>query len=58
MASIIIRLALSEYFGSDCGIFALDEPKNHLDFNNSKSLAFYLKKLVEMKKMIKIFNWF
>ena len=56
LASIIIRLALSDYFGSNCGIFALDEPTNHLDINNSRSLAFYLKKLVEMKKNDKNFQ--
>jgi DNA repair protein RAD50 len=39
LASIIIRLALSDSFGQNCGILALDEPTNALDIDNIDSLA-------------------
>jgi DNA repair protein RAD50 len=31
LASIVIRMALSESFGNNCGILALDEPTTNLD---------------------------
>lgn len=39
LASIIIRLALAESFGTNCGILALDEPTTNLDKDNIQSLA-------------------
>ena len=39
LASIIIRLALSDSFGQNCGILALDEPTNALDAENMNALA-------------------
>lgn len=39
LASIIIRLALSDSFGQNCGILALDEPTNALDTENIDALA-------------------
>jgi DNA repair protein RAD50 len=39
LASIIIRLALAETFGVNCGIFTLDEPTTNLDHQNVVSLA-------------------
>ena len=39
LASLIIRLALAESFGLDCGILALDEPTTNLDRDNIESLA-------------------
>ena len=39
LASIIIRLALSDSFGQNCGILALDEPTNALDIENIEALA-------------------
>jgi DNA repair protein RAD50 len=39
LASIIIRLALSESFGFNCGILALDEPTTNLDKDNIEALA-------------------
>lgn len=39
LASIIIRLALAECFGVNCGLIALDEPTTNLDQDNIKSLA-------------------
>lgn len=46
LASIIIRLALSESFGQNCGILALDEPTNALDLENIDALATSLVELV------------
>lgn len=42
LASIIIRLALAESFGTNCGILALDEPTTNLDRDNIHSLAIAL----------------
>ena len=42
LASIIIRLALSDSFGQHCGILALDEPTNALDTENIDALAMSL----------------
>ena len=39
LASIVIRLALSDSFGQNCGILALDEPTNALDVENIDALA-------------------
>jgi DNA repair protein RAD50 len=39
LASIIIRLALSDSFSTNCGILALDEPTNALDIENIDALA-------------------
>jgi DNA repair protein RAD50 len=39
LASLIIRLALSETFCLNCGILALDEPTTNLDYENVHSLA-------------------
>ncbi len=55
LASIVIRLALAEFFGSSCGVFALDEPTTHLDEVNTEALAVFLKWLAESKKSDKNF---
>lgn len=39
LASIIIRLALAECFGVNCGLIALDEPTTNLDRDNIRALA-------------------
>lgn len=39
LASIIIRLALSESFSTNCGILALDEPTTNLDKENIRALS-------------------
>lgn len=39
LACIIIRLALAESFGVNCGILALDEPTTNLDKENIEALA-------------------
>jgi DNA repair protein RAD50 len=46
LASIIIRLALSDSFGQNCGILVLDEPTNALDVENIDALAAILVELV------------
>lgn len=50
LASIVIWLALAEFFCKDCGLFALDEPTTHLDEKNSEALALFLKNLASFKK--------
>lgn len=44
LACLIIRLALAESFGVNCGILALDEPTTNLDRDNIISLAESLSK--------------
>lgn len=46
LASIIIRLALAESFGTNCGILALDEPTTNLDRDNIQALAVALAEYV------------
>ncbi|KAF9026107.1 hypothetical protein BDZ89DRAFT_44745 [Hymenopellis radicata] len=50
LASIIIRLALSDSFGQNCGILALDEPTNALDRENIDALAASLVDIIEERK--------
>ena len=37
LASVVIRLALAEAFGINCGILTLDEPTTNLDSDNKQS---------------------
>lgn len=37
LASIVIRMALAECFGSNCGVLALDEPTSNLDRSHIES---------------------
>lgn len=46
LASIVIRLALAETFGVNCGCIALDEPTVNLDYKNKKGLAVALAQIV------------
>lgn len=46
LASIVIRLALAEAFGVNCGCIALDEPTVNLDEKNKKGLAVALSQIV------------
>jgi DNA repair protein RAD50 len=46
LASIVIRLALAETFGVNCGVVALDEPTVNLDYDNKKGLAVALSHIV------------
>ncbi|KAI9566180.1 P-loop containing nucleoside triphosphate hydrolase protein [Boletus coccyginus] len=50
LASIIIRLALSDSFGQNCGILALDEPTNALDIENIDALAESLVDIIHERK--------
>ncbi|EEB06634.2 DNA repair protein Rad50 [Schizosaccharomyces japonicus yFS275] len=50
LACIIIRLALAECFGINCGILALDEPTTNLDDENICSLAQSLARIVEFRR--------
>ncbi|KAJ3509992.1 hypothetical protein NLJ89_g4921 [Agrocybe chaxingu] len=51
LASIIIRLALSDSFGQNCGILALDEPTNALDTENIDALAASLVDIINERKI-------
>eukprot|EP00127_Corallochytrium_limacisporum_P003133 Clim_evm62s146 gene=Clim_evmTU62s146 len=51
LASLIIRLALAEEFGLDCGIMALDEPTTNLDKENIEALAQAVCDIVEERKI-------
>ena len=51
LASIIIRLALAECFGLNCGLIALDEPTTNLDQDNIKALARSLHDLIQNRRL-------
>ncbi|KAK9470428.1 uncharacterized protein V1510DRAFT_432119 [Dipodascopsis tothii] len=50
LASIIIRLALAECFGVNCGLIALDEPTTNLDRENVESLARSLGSIIDTRR--------
>ncbi|KAI9768871.1 MAG: DNA repair protein rad50 [Geoglossum umbratile] len=50
LASIIIRLALAECFGVNCGLIALDEPTTNLDRDNIRSLAESLHDIIKTRQ--------
>lgn len=50
LASIVIRLALSDSFGQNCGILALDEPTNALDTENIDALASSLVDIINERR--------
>ena len=50
LASIIIRLALAECFGVNCGLIALDEPTTNLDRDNIRSLAESLHDIIRVRR--------
>ena len=50
LASIIVRLALAESFGVNCGLIALDEPTTNLDRDNIKSLAESLHDIIRARQ--------
>ncbi|GEQ69012.1 hypothetical protein JCM33374_g2682 [Metschnikowia sp. JCM 33374] len=56
LTSILIRLALAECFGSNCGMIALDEPTTNLDVENAESLANALSNIIEFRKSQKNFQ--
>ncbi|KAI9682904.1 MAG: DNA repair protein rad50 [Trizodia sp. TS-e1964] len=50
LASIIIRLALAECFGVNCGLIALDEPTTNLDQDNIRALAESLHDIIKHRQ--------
>ncbi|KAJ3414569.1 DNA repair protein rad50 [Chytridiales sp. JEL 0842] len=56
LTSLIIRLALAETFGLNCGILALDEPTTNLDRENSESLAESLVNIIKLRRVQKNFQ--
>jgi DNA repair protein RAD50 len=56
LASIIIRLALAECFGTNCGLIALDEPTTNLDRDNIIALARSLAEIIKVRKAQKNFQ--
>lgn len=56
LASIIIRLALAECFGTSCGLIALDEPTTNLDQQNIKGLAESLSQIIHVRQHQKNFQ--
>ncbi|KNH06487.1 DNA repair protein Rad50 [Perkinsela sp. CCAP 1560/4] len=56
LASVLIRLALSEAFCCDCGILALDEPTTNLDEENVVALARALRNIIESRRNVKNFQ--
>lgn len=50
LASIIIRLALAECFGVNCGLIALDEPTTNLDRDNIRALAEALAEIIQVRR--------
>jgi DNA repair protein RAD50 len=49
LASIVIRLALAETFGIQCGALVLDEPTVNLDENNKKGLAQAMAQIIQSR---------
>jgi len=50
LASLVIRLALADVFGDNCGVLTLDEPTTNLDERNKRGLAEALGKIIEERK--------
>ncbi|OJD34430.1 dna repair protein rad50 [Diplodia corticola] len=50
LASIIVRLALAECFGVNCGLIALDEPTTNLDRDNIRALAESLAEIIRVRR--------
>lgn len=50
LACIIIRLALAECFGINCGLIALDEPTTNLDQDNIRALAESLHGIIKSRQ--------
>lgn len=50
LACIVIRLALAECFGTNCGLIALDEPTTNLDQQNIQGLAQSLSQIIQSRR--------
>lgn len=55
LASLIIRMALSETFSTNCAVMALDEPTTNLDHANIASLCDAIGKIIQDQTCG--FNW-
>lgn len=49
LASLVVRLALAETFGVDCGCLVLDEPTVNLDETNKRSLAVAMAQIIQTR---------
>ena len=49
LASLVIRLALADKYGINCGVMALDEPTTNLDRRHKESLARALADIIETR---------
>lgn len=58
LASIMIRVALAEVFGAQCGVLALDEPTTNLDAANVDSLANALAELIDERSVSEKFIFY
>jgi DNA repair protein RAD50 len=56
LASTVIRFALAETFGVNCGCIALDEPTVNLDYRNKKGLAIALAQIIASRAQQKNFQ--
>jgi DNA repair protein RAD50 len=56
LACIVIRLALAETFGINCGVVALDEPTVNLDYDNKRGLAIALSHIVAARSQQRNFQ--
>jgi DNA repair protein RAD50 len=50
LACLVIRLALAECFGTNCGLIALDEPTTNLDTQNIAGLAKSLSEIIKLRR--------
>lgn len=50
LACLVIRLALAECFGTNCGLIALDEPTTNLDQQNIAGLAESLNQIIKIRR--------
>ncbi|CAG0913483.1 unnamed protein product [Notodromas monacha] len=50
LACLIIRMALAQAFGANCGVLALDEPTTNLDSQNIAALAEALMNIVDKRR--------
>jgi len=56
MASLVLRLALAETFGTQCGVLALDEPTTNLDHANIRAFAIALCDIIKERMKQKNFQ--
>lgn len=56
LACILIRMALAECFGNNCGLLVLDEPTTNLDHDNIDSLARSLDEVISARLQQKNFQ--